>query len=481
MKKYIKLCVITWGLLVMSSCQDNFLDVNEDPNNPSEATTELVLPAGQMSAAFVMGDQFMILGSLWSQQWTQSVGANQYASIDNYNISETSYDRAYSELYAGSLNDLNFVSKTAETNEDWNYFLISEVMTAYVYEVLVDFYDKIPYSEALEGVDKTRPAFDDGEAIYDDLITRIDNALSKDLSASTSREVGSEDLVFGGDMDQWIRFANTLKLKMYLRQTEVNASKAQSGVEALFNSGAEFLDSDAEIATFSDVQTFRNPFYATQVSSDGNGRGYVDIAASATLLNYLANNNDPRLEEIYNKPVNGGDYVGLDQGDFNNQNFTTAKDLSQPNISPTQPVVFLSKAESKFLQAEAVLRYGVSGDDQALYEAGIDASLNKLLGSADAGEDLYGAGGPYAYDHTLESIITQKWISFANYEGTEGYFEYLRTGFPDFFTTPPNNVTGGVYPKRLPYPSSEQNNNGDNLSAIGGQKQVIERVWWDPS
>lgn len=481
MKNISKILMLSMIMIVVSGCEDNFLDVNEDPNNPSEATLDLVLPAGQMSAAFVLGGQWQILGSLWSQHWTQSVGANQYAVVDNYNINESTYDRQYIELFGGALNDLNFVSQRADETEDWSYFLIGEAMQAFVYQVLVDLYSDVPYSEALQGADNPNPAFDSGEAIYADLIARLDAALAKDLSASTVSTIGTEDLVFQGDMDQWVRFANTLKLRLYMRQSEVNPTEAAQGIQAMFSAGAQFLESNAAVEAFIEVQTFENPFYATQVSSNGNGRGYVDIAASNTLLEFLLDNNDPRLDAIYYTPVNGGDHIGLDQGDFNNQDFGTARDLSQPAITATTPVMFISAAESYFLQAEAVERYNVTGDAEILYEEGIEASFELLTGSATGAEALYGDGGVYAYDGTIEQIITQKWVATANYQGLEAHFEHLRTGFPDFFTTTPNNVTGGIFPKRLPYPSTELNNNRESLTAIGGQKQVIERVWWDPS
>ncbi|UII20183.1 SusD/RagB family nutrient-binding outer membrane lipoprotein [Fulvivirga ligni] len=484
MKIFKKVSLLLLSLLIVSTaCEDNYLDVNDDPNNPATATVELVLPAGMSSVAFTLGGQWQVLGSIWAQQWTQSTGANQYANVDNYNIDESSYNRQYVEMYAGALNDFEFVSKQAAANEDWNYFLIAEVMKAYTYQVLADFYDKIPYSEALLGTENTTPKFDNGQDIYDNLIVKLDAALAKDRSLSNVRTVGNEDVVFQGDMDNWVRFANTLKLKIYMRQSEARANVAQAGIQALFASGAQFLEADAEMAEFIDVQNYRNPFFATQISTDGNGRGYVDIAASNTLLQYLQDNADPRLDAIYDSPAAGGPQVGLDQGDYTNPGFATAKNLSQPAVTATTPVVFMSAAESKFLQAEAVVRYGVSGDAQELYEEGVEASFAKL-GVSNA-SDYYGAGDVYEFPATqgdqIKFIITQKWVAFANFQGVEAYFEHLRTGYPDFFVATPNNVTGDIFPKRLPYPSTEQDNNGDNLTAAGGQRQVIERVWWDPS
>src|SRR5690606_38305641 len=283
--KFIPLLIVL--MAVSTSCED-YLDVNTDPNNPADATLELVFPAGVSSVAFTLGGQWQILGSLWSQHWTQSTGANQYATVDDYNITESYYDRQYSEIYSGALNDLNWVSIKAEEEENWNYFLMAEVMKAYTFQVMVDLYDQIPYTEALAGSDDPTPAFENGQAIYDDLIAKIDNALSKDLNAVTSTAPGADDLVFKGDMDNWVKFANTLKLKIFMRQTAARESVAQTGITELYASGAEFLDVDAEMSDYIDVENFRNPYFAVQVSSAGNGRGNVDVAASNTLLNILA-------------------------------------------------------------------------------------------------------------------------------------------------------------------------------------------------
>ena len=478
MKHSYKFILLLTALMALSTSCEDYLDVNTDPNNPADATLDLVFPAGVSSVAFTLGGQWQILGSLWSQHWTQSTGANQYAVVDDYNITESYYDRQYSELYAGALNDLDYVSKKAEEEENWSYYLMAEVMKAYTFQVLVDLYDMIPYSEALAGSDDPTPAFDDGQLVYDDLIARLDAALSKDLTAVTVTTPGADDMVFKGNMDNWVKFANTLKLKIFMRQTAARPSVAEAGITALYSSGAEFLDVDAEMADYIDVENFRNPYFAVQVSSAGNGRGNVDVAASNTLLQALLSAGDPRVNAIFNTPNAGGGHTGLNQGDYSNTSLPSHNDLSQPAIGPTHPVVFISAAESSFLQAEAVERFGVAGDAQQLYEQGIEANFAKRGVTGASG--LYAPGGVYEYNG-LESIIFQKWIACANFNSLESHFERLRTGYPDIFTVTPNNITGGVFPRRLPYTSTEIANNTDNLNAIGGQKSVIQRTWWNTS
>jgi hypothetical protein len=122
---------------------------------------------------------------------------------------------------------------------------MSEVMKAYNTGLLVDLYDKIPYSEALGGSSNLNPHFDNGDAIYADLVAGIDSAMAKDFTASSNSTPGTADLIFGGDMDKWKRFANTMELKLYLRMVNANASGAQAGIQKLYTNGAEFLETDA--------------------------------------------------------------------------------------------------------------------------------------------------------------------------------------------------------------------------------------------
>jgi hypothetical protein len=260
MKKIIKINILLALITFLSAC-NNYLDINTDPNNAPEGTESTTFPTGAGSVAYVLGGQYQILGAIWAQHWTQSVGANQYADTDDYDLTTTSYDtRQFGELYSGALSDLDFVSKRAANNESWIYFLMSEVMTAYTYQLLVDFYDQVPYAEALKGAEgNLTPVYDNGDAIYDDLIKRIDNALGKNFDQPLvgGKGVvvpGNDDIIFQGDLDSWIRFANTLKLRMFIRQSAARPDVAAAGIASLYSSGALFLETDAAMGEFLDIQ-----------------------------------------------------------------------------------------------------------------------------------------------------------------------------------------------------------------------------------
>ena len=461
--------------LISASCSD-FLDTNTSPNEPSTAPVEMVFPAATGSAAYVIGGWYQILGGMWAQHWTQSTGASQYRNVDSYDLQNDAFDdRQFGELYSGAINDLEYIRSTAKKDQNWSYYLMATVIQSYTYQVLVDLYDKVPFTDALKGSKgNLTPTFDDGQVIYDSLIARIDYALGKDLAALTSKIPGKDDVIFQGDLAKWVQFANTLKLKIYLRESKNRASVAQAGIQSLFTD-PNFLSEDASFKAFKDEANNRNPVYETGVDRLGG-----NITTSRTLYNYLEDNLDPRTDAIMNYPANSpSTHNTLAQGNYNAATPTNISGLSTPTLAPLDPVFFTSAAESYFLQAEAVARYGVSGDAADLYEAGIDASFERF--DTPDPSSVYGPGDVYEFpatgtlDEKLEVILTQKWISMANSQGLEAFFEQNRTGIPDFFTPAANNVTSGAFPRRLAYPQSERLRNPRNVPPI---EPLTEPVWW---
>lgn len=486
MKKF-NICLVGMLLIFSTSC-DDFLDINTSPNEPATAPVELVFPTATGSAAYVIGGWYQILGGMWAQHWTQSTGASQYRNIDAYDL-QTDFldDRQYGELYSGALKDLEYVKATAKADGNWSYYLMATVVQSYVYQLLVDLYDKIPFTESLKGDQEIlTPTFDDGQVVYDSLIARIDDALSRDLTAITVKKPGKDDVLFQGNMDKWVQFANTLKLKIYIRQSTARPSIASAGIQSLF-AAPDFLAEDVSFKAFKEEEDNRNPVYETGVN-----RLAGNITLSRTLYTYLSDNNDPRLDSIAKYPKSTPAlHNTLVQGDYLNTAPTNIDGLSTPNLKPLDPVYFISASESYFLQAEAVVRFGVAGDAAALYNDGIQASFTKFNVMEDddgnistpkvpvLASDYTGTGDAYKFpadvDGQIEAIITQKWVAMANSQGLEAFLEQNRTGYPGFFTPAVNNVTSDNFPRRLFYPQSERIRNPANLPEI---KPLTEPVWW---
>jgi hypothetical protein len=487
------------ALLLLVSCED-WLDINKDPNNPDEANEELTLAAGISSLAYVYGGKYQVLGALWSQHWTQSLGASQYSGLDSYDINSSTFDnRQFGELYSGALMNLEYVKNLARQNGNWNYYLVATVLQAYTYQLLADLYDQVPFSEALKGDEGlTAPHYENGQDIYDSLIARIDFALARDFDSDELEEIGADDILFEGDMGKWEEFANTLKLKIYLRQLYARPETARAGIEALYDDpDVKFLTTSAAMTQFTNETGRRNPLYETEIMFLGNN---PNLVLSETLLSFMNDKGDlERLDALFDFPENGGGHKGLVQGNYNDPDEptgTNSSSYSKPAFSPYDPVYLMSSSEAYLLQAEAIIRYNVKpyADAREMYENAIESSFQRL--GLLNGDEYYSPGDEYEFpaegsplETFIESIIVQKWLALANIQSLETFFEHNRTHYPkdspvpaddgDYvpgeFTVSVNNVTSGRFPKRLIFPESEYSGNPNTPP----KKEVYEKVWWD--
>lgn len=475
------------AMFILTSCSESWLDVNTDPNNPTSVQPELVLPAAEMSLASQIAVNYNIAGSMWAQFWTQNPTSNQYKQYDAYDIKSTTLDNEWSELYSGTLKELQKIKEEAQKNEEWRLYLIAASLQAYTFQYLADLYDQIPYSEALkaeEGI--MSPHYDNAQTVYDGIITDLNFALSKDLSSFTAPIDG--DFIFKGDVQSWIQFANTLKLRIYLRQWKVRQSVAQAGLQDLFNSNAEFLTTDAKLDVFVDQKGKGNPLYESD-RRELNTK--INIRASQTFIAFLTANNDTDERiSYYFERGSSGEFKGNPQGDFNIPiTADEANKISLARILATDPVYLISAAESYFLQAEAKYRLNASsGEVKTLYDNGVLAAFNRF--GLDGSRHITGTG-KYVFDtnNPLQSIITQKWVALAGINGMEAYLEHLRTGIPkrsNVGVTDSNYVPGefthpvqsvlpkGQFPRRLIFPDSERKSNPNTPAEVS----VTTPTWW---
>jgi len=468
MKKYI---INTIAILALSS-----------PNDPplTAATPQILFPSAVASTASRIGGELNIIGGIWSQYYTQSAAANQYRTIDAYNLTNFDFNDNYDELMSGALFDYQLCITQAKAAGLYNYVLMATVMKAFTYETLVDLYDQVPYKEAFLGQDNTQPAFDKGHDIYIALLAEIDAALAQNYNVDLSAVDAPTDFLFGGDMSKWTQFANTLKLKMYLRMINANPADAQAGVTKLF-ANPDFLTENAAMDNFVKQPGKDNPFYEYNIRKLNTT---TNIRASKTLVSYLTANNDPRAVPLFGTAAPSG----IPQGDYNNTAYLNATVAVQKE---TDPVEFISAAESYFLQAEAVVRYGVPGDASSLYLKGIEASFADM-GLTQTQADNYAAQVNIVFpvagttNEKIAAIIMQKWVSFAYGTQTlEGFFDQQRTGVPTTtasasgapgqWTYSVNGVTPDKkFPKRMLFPKSERDRNKNTPPEV----PIYTPVWW---
>lgn len=468
------------GILLFSSCNTD-LDINRDPDllSPNQVPMSAELPTAMTGVAASAGSYYAIIGGFWSQFWTQSAVANQYKVIDDFTLftGNNITNGAWSSMF-DALTDIRNIKSNALAEENWNYYLIATTLEVYANQILVDYYGSIPYTEANNSA-ILNPAFNTAEEVYDQMVLDLTEALGKDLSLSPiANAPGASDFLFGGDMIEWTKFANTLLLKVYMRQTEVRPSIAQSGISALLTANTAFLDSDAAITQFTDEDSRSNPLYETDRRQLNVG---TNLRASETMGSYLTENTDPRLAHFYDGTTfqKQGDF---DQGTGNE---------SVVELSATTPFYFISLAESKFLQAEAEARYGSDANAKTNYEAGVSAAFD--MWDEDATTLI---AGNYAYPsgtltQNIEAIITQKWVASFPGNGFESFLERNRTNFPktsavdqadptyiagQFAYPVEGKTSGNKFAKRLEYPQEERQRNSNAPSSVIA---LTEAVWYD--
>lgn len=480
MKKNI-ISLIVMSIVLLVSCSTD-LDINRNPDalGADDAPLSAQLPAGITGIIGSEGATYAIIGGFWSQYWTQSNAANQYKTIDNYSTGTSEYNFGWDGMY-DALSDIRNVKRKAKETGNWKYYLIATTLEVQASQVLTDMYGSIPYKEANDK-NVLEPHFNTGEEVYGFMIDDLNDALAKNLTTSVGPIPANDDLIYQGNMTNWTKFANTLKLKIYMRQaTTSRAAIATAGITSMLTAGTAFLTVDAGMTQFTNVINQSNPLF------EYNNRRLnvaTNLRMSRTMSSFFDANGDTRKAKYYlaGNPLNQGDYGNTTVG---------AGTIAIVNLSATTPALLMSKEESLFLQAEALERYSGGVGAKALYDAAVLANFTRhgATGGAGliAGAYLYPTTG--TFDQKLEAIITQKWAASFPGNGFEAFFETNRTGYPKtsavaqtVATYVPgqlaysvNGPAGKPFPRRMEYPLSERNANTNAPALL----PITTKVWWN--
>ncbi len=482
MKKIILSLAIAGAFLFGTSCSE-YLDVNNDPNNPEVVTPQVLLPSAAIWIGSATGGDLQLISSIWSQYYAQNNSSNQYTTVDSYNLNDGNYNNAWSFLYSGALEDLKIASELSAKEHKWQYYIASKVLTAFTFHILTDFYGNVPYTDALLGEANVTPKLDDSKTvIYPAMISMLDDAISKQDTANALDPMGHEDYLYQGDVDSWIKFAKTLKLKLLMRDFDTN----KSAIQALLTDG-DLLTDDAKLDIFQDAADKSNPLYENdrrKLNTTNNLRG------SETLINFLNVNNDPRVKVYFGKS-SLGTYLGMPQGSYALLQPTSSfPTYSKATLAAKDPVYFMSEAESYFMQAEAYARLSNSTKAKEMYDAGVTAAFARW--GLDA-STFISDGGVYQFDasNPLKSIMTQKWVASVRCQAWNTFFDINRTGYPaigakyvtdegykpgDLTPSKSSVLPAGEYPHRMLYPkrSSDYNPNAAAAKKLG----LSAKMWW---
>ena len=475
-----KIIGLTLFILVLhvTSCEDA-LDINNTPNNPSASTPALTLPSGMLFAGQAIGLDFALVSGFITQYWTQSPQAGQYEIYDRYNYNGSATQAGWSNSWYGAMADLKFVKEQGLKDGLSNHAAIATLLLAYQYQVMVDLFDQIPFDDALKGDEGILQAsYENGEAVYDKLIVLVDEGLNLIVPGGVAP--GAEDLMLQGDMAKWAKFGQTLKLKIYLRQSEARPEVAQQGIQSLEVADVAFLGTGENVAiVYPGSSGNQNPLYSGDVSASP-GLGNVNISGSASVIQRMLDAGDPRVDFYYDQSVTTGNHIGIVQGEEVEETGDNSRnDFSTPSATnvagPSTPVYFMTGHESLFLQAEAIARGWMTGNAEAAYEAAMQAAF--LFAGNHDHLGFIGEGAPYAYKG-LESIHLQKWLSMAGTQCVEGWADWRRTDIPQLEQSVEGtaaNLNGSKFPRRAFYPVVEIANNPNTPP----NTNIGDPVWWD--
>ena len=468
------------------SCNDSLEDVNIDPNTfPSAGDPQILSAAIGFMGYIVETDLNYSDSFLWSQYYTWGIGVS-IGNAERYVAAGGDYNGYWQRAYANSLTDLNYITKNSSSAA---YRGVANILKAYLFQGLVDHFGDIPYTEAVSGAIEDgsilTPSYDSAETVvYPALVTLLDDALS-DLALAEADDIGEDDFIFEGDISNWIKFANSLKLRILMRTSE--SSPQGAAIQALISNGT-FIESVADMPfiPYSGDSGDQNPMFAT--AEFGVGQFY--FASNAT-LNLLESLNDPRAEVLYTKATTGtaaGQLRGIDQGTIDDEPFT-APDSDYSLASPysygdSNPVILMSPWEVWFLRAEADARYGTSDNAETALTTAIDLNFS-YMEVADAATYISSLNfaGATTLDAQLDIIGVQKWISLNGTQEDEGWIESRRFDRPasrlftdGIFQTPPLSVLpNGTFPSTWLYPESERSLNPNALP----QRALTDAIFWD--
>jgi Starch-binding associating with outer membrane len=480
MKKIILFCLP--ALLLATSCVNDLEDdYNIDPKKATAApAVTLVSNAQHVLTNTITTPSYNINPfRYYVQHWA----AAQYPDESQYDIATRQINRFFWDpLYRDVLGDLREARRTLdadqlmEANLKASQIAAIEVLEVYTWSVLVNTYGNIPYSQALD-IANVQPSYDDDQTIYNDLFTRLDAAIAQMDQNQEEAGLGSGDLYYHGDLESWIKFANSLKLRMAITIADVDAAKARAAAEAAVSHPEGVFKSSAEEAKL--VYTANVPT-ANQVYFELRRRN--DNVAANTFVDRLKSLNDPRIDEFF-RPATAGNNVGQIVGGIYGapniyRNFGQPSDILR---DPELPGVLLSYTEVEFLLAEAAARgFAVGGTAVDHYNKAITNSIVTDWGGTTGEALAYLAQPSVAFNaaNWRESIGIQKWIALYN-QPVEGWKEWRRLDYP--VLTKPALARTDI-PLRFPYPIQEANLNEANYQAAAtamGGDVVTSRIFWD--
>ena len=503
-KIYLLRWLVVFGLL--TACDDGFDELNTNAVRLTEVEPTFQLNYAIIESSLEYGN-LTYETTIVRQMITPFTGVGTGGNLnqDNRSATQGNWQRYYRNIIR---NIVDVVERTQDDPEQSNIYNMARIWRAYAFMVLTDTYGDIPYTSAglgfLEG--EAFPTYDAQEAIYLDILNELETASA---ALDANKPIAAQDILYKGDPDRWRLLGHSLLLRAAMRLSKVNETLAQEYVGKAVAGG--LIESNEDNALVRHDANFRN-----QVGTNLNGGQAPFYYLDSEFVDYLQENNDPRLEVIAVRYIGAGSggeqteevadrsaeaQIGMPQGYDNTTippiaiadgvaSLFAYSQLDRTRLgNPEAPSFLVTAAQTQLLLAEAIFRGWAQGDAEATFQGGI--ALNMEQFSAWPGDteisqaeiDAYVQAHPLEAGQELAQINTQYWVaSFLN--GPEAWANFRRSGFPDVApnTYPGSDLRTEDFIRRLTYPDSELTVNQENVTvAVNRQGPDIldTRIWWD--
>jgi len=496
-------------LVISAGCKKSFFDINENPNSPTEEAMQanLMLPSVLNATAKKMATNYDFAAH-WMGYWARSGTYGPSNPLENYDIT-TTYERTQwvngnttaanpVVSWYNILKDNDVMEKKAKANEQPFYIAAAKVVKSIGFMYLVDMYNNVPYTEAFDLENKIAPAYDKGEDIYTDLLAQLDTAatLFAEIEIIDPEEEAA-DVMFGGDVEMWLKLVNTQRLKLLIHQSQLFGSSAPTAQLAKITAEGFLMSGEtAEVNPGYALDKYKlNPFYNAYLMDETGTLVDNFNRANNYVLNKYMSNNDIRYQYVFSAaatPLNGNTYFGYNFG-FVDQNPDQPKAANSSNVagpglvkSETQPQWLFTSVESLFLQAEAIQRGWLSGNAQSAYEDAVTESFLWLdvEDADDEATDYLSQNNSIvnwnAASNKINLIVMQKYLALTGINNFEAWVDYRRLGVPtDLPLSLSPSRAGRKVPLRLLYPQEEYNYNNANVTAQGDINAQTSPIFWD--
>jgi len=496
MKKMKKILILLVILVTFGSCDDGFEELNVNPTKPTQLSPSTKLTYIQLHTGGSNYVAYLFWNVIHLMQNVQHLNNTSYVSF-LYKEGNTHW--LFEEQFkttAKNITDLEAQLETSEAPTAASDLAIARIQRVLIFSRITDVYGDIPYSEAgkgfLEGI--RFPKYDKQSDIYADMLATLESSAAT-LGAGGTSSYGSADLLYGGDVVKWKKFANSLMLRLAMRMVKVDDDEAKAWATKAITGGVMTSNADIAYTQYENAANDGGP-NVNPLTKCFTSRSSTQVKISKTFMDFMKDRNDPRVSVLCST-TDGNTDPALQFGqDINVATRGVAN--SKPNINIfggsgtiiyDAPFFFQTYAEVEFMLAEAAERWGLAGGNvEVHYNTGVTAAMEYLA--------MYGHGvyitptqisdyltaNPFVAADALKMINEQYWVAtFGN--GLETFSNWKRSGYPVLV---PANVatilTGGEIPRRLPYPGSEKLNNPTNVAAAIAQQGgdlLTTRMWWD--